>query len=141
MNSLRTVALSPGLGIEVLEWRSVCPGDDDGWVFPSEHGRTPVRKDNLWRRHFAPRLQNAGLEWVNFQVMRRTHASLMNGLEVDPKLVAEQLGHTLDVSLNVYTKVGLERRKDAVELLESALLGSYMEHFGTRCKAGWTTTA
>ena len=80
-----------------------------------------IRKDNLWRRYIAPRLKNAGLGWINFQVMRRTHASLMNRLEVDPKVVAEQLGHTLDVNLNVYTKAGLDRRKDAVDLLESAL--------------------
>ncbi len=53
-----------------------------------------------------PRLEAVGLGWVNFQVMRRTHASLMNKLEVDPKVVAEQLGHTLDVNLNVYTEAG-----------------------------------
>jgi hypothetical protein len=33
----------------------------------------------------------------------------MNELEVDPKVVAEQLGHTLDVNLNVYTKVAQKR--------------------------------
>ena len=54
--------------------------------------------------------------------MRRTHASLMNKLEVDPKVVAEQLGHTLDVNLNVYTKAGHERRKQAVDLLEGSVL-------------------
>jgi hypothetical protein len=43
----------------------------DGWVFPSERGKTPVSKDNCWRRHFGPRLKSAGLEWVNFHVMRR----------------------------------------------------------------------
>ena len=54
--------------------------------------------------------------------MRRTHASLMNGLAVDPKVVAEQMGHTLDVNLNVYTDAGLERRWEAVNRLESALI-------------------
>jgi hypothetical protein len=45
----------------------------------------------------------------------------MRDLEVDPKLVADQLGHTLDVSLNVYAKCGLERRGEALALLESRL--------------------
>jgi hypothetical protein len=58
---------------------------------------------------------------VNFQVMRRTHASLMRELEVDPKVVADQLGHSVDVNLNVYSKTALGRRKEAVENLESAL--------------------
>ena len=36
----------------------------------------------------APRLKAVDLEWVNFQVMRRTHASFMRELKVDPKIVA-----------------------------------------------------
>ena len=36
-------------------------------------------------------------------------------------MVAEQLGHTLDVNLNVYTEAGFQLRKQAVNTLESAL--------------------
>jgi len=35
-----------------------------------------------------------GLEWISFQVMRRTHSSLMNELKIDPKIVADQLDQT-----------------------------------------------
>jgi len=45
----------------------------------------------------------------------------MNKLQVDPKLVADQLGHTLDVNQNVYTIPELARRRDAVNKLEAAL--------------------
>ena len=45
----------------------------------------------------------------------------MRELEVDPKVVADQLGHTLDVNLNVYTDSGLERKTEAVNLLEATL--------------------
>ena len=42
----------------------------------------------IWTvRHVAPKLKAIGLGWVNFQVLRRTHSSLMNDLEIDPKLV------------------------------------------------------
>jgi integrase len=58
---------------------------------------------------------------VNFQVMRRSHTSLMHELRVDPKTVADQLGHSVDVSLNVYTKTALGVRKEAVNTFESAL--------------------
>jgi len=54
------------------------------WVFPSEKLTTPVRKDNCWRRHFAPQLKNVGLEWVNFQVMRRTHRLPLKGTRRGP---------------------------------------------------------
>jgi hypothetical protein len=40
---------------------------------------------------------------------------------VDPKVVADQLGHTLDVNLNVYTLVEFERHTEAVNRLDSAL--------------------
>jgi hypothetical protein len=39
---------------------------------------------------------------------------------IDPKVVADQLGHTVDVSLNVYMRVGLDRQADAVNRLDSA---------------------
>jgi integrase len=53
--------------------------------------------------------------------MRRTHSSLLSDLNVHPKVVADQLGHTVDVNQNVYTKTGLGRRKKAVNSLEFAL--------------------
>jgi len=52
----------------------------------------------------------------------------MRELGVDPKVVADQLGHTLDVNLNVYTETNLGLRKEAVETLESALNGVEMEY-------------
>jgi integrase len=69
-----------------------------------------MSKDNCWRRNIQPRLAEAGLGWVNFQVMRRTHATLMKALGADGKLVADQLGHSLDVNQNVYTQSSVESR-------------------------------
>ena len=51
-----------------------------------------------------------------------THAcSLSRQAGIDPKLVADQLGHRLGVNLDVYTVAALDKRQDAVEVLESAL--------------------
>ena len=90
-------------------------------MFPSERGATPVAKDNCWRRHMLPRLKEVGLEWVNFQVLRRTHSSLLDDLGVDPQVRADQMGHDVDVNQNGYTKASLDRRKQAVNLLEKAV--------------------
>ena len=90
-------------------------------MFPSETLKTPVTRDNLWHRSIFQKLNAIGLGWVNFQVMRRTHATLMNRLKVDPKLVADQLGNDVDVNMNVYTIPDLSRRRDAVNELENAL--------------------
>jgi integrase len=120
--STRTVAISEGLESAIANWRTLSadPGPDE-WMFPSETRKTPLAKDNCWRRWIAPKLKSVELQWANFQVMRRTHATLMRELHVDPKVAADQLGHSVDVNLNVYTQTGLGQRKEAVNTLESAL--------------------
>jgi integrase len=121
-HSVRWAALSDGLLRAISEWRSMSiDPNPDAWVFPSEKITTAIRKDNCWRRGFAPRLKPVGLSWVNFQVMRRTHSCLLKELDVDPQVRAEQMGHTVDVNENVYTRTSLERRREAVNKLESAL--------------------
>ncbi len=120
--SVRKAALSAGLASELEAWRQFAiDSRPEAWVFPSER-MTPLSKDNCWRRHIQPRLSGIGLGWANFLVMRRTHASIMKQLGVDPKTTADQLGHSLDVSVNVYTRTPLEFRQSAVEQLESALV-------------------
>lgn len=46
----------------------------------------------------------------------------MKELDVDPHVRADQMGHTVDVNENVYTRTSLERRRDAVNRVESSLL-------------------
>jgi len=100
-NSVRSVAMSVGLRGAMNPWRETAVSTaPDAWVFPSETGLTPIQMENIWRRNFRPRLERVGL---------------------DPKLVADQLGHTLDVSLNIYAKLGLDRLTEALELFESRL--------------------
>ena len=93
----------------------------EAWVFPSEKLTTPLLKDNCWRRNFLPRLTTVGLQWANFQVMRRTHSCLLDELGVDPQVRADQMGHTVDVNQNKYTRSSLARRRTAVNALEEAV--------------------
>jgi integrase len=96
--SRRSAALGAQLSIWIRQWIEMLPdGGPDGWLFPSERGTTAVTKDNVWRRHFLPRLKEVGLGWVNFQILRRTHSSLMDDLGVDPQVRADQMGHDVDV--------------------------------------------
>jgi integrase len=120
-NSKRWAALGDASANWIAEWLEFLPGAPDGWLFPSERLTTPVSKDNCWRRHFLPRLKTVGLEWANFQVMRRTHSTLSDELGVDPQVRADQMGHTVDVNQNRYTKASHARRRQAVNALEQAL--------------------
>jgi integrase len=120
--SFRKVALSASLFGDVAEWRALgLNTSPEAWVFPSETGKTPLRPDNVGHHYIRPKLDTVGLGWITFQVLRRSCSSLMSDQGVDAKVVADQLGHTLDVNQNVYTRVGFDRMADAVNRLDSAL--------------------
>jgi len=120
--SLRDAALAAGALGDIREWKTLSRNASaDAWVFASETGKTPLSRDNLWRRHIGPQLEAAGLGFVDFHVMRRTHATVMTEIHDDPQLVADQLGHTLDVNQNVYTRASVASRREAVDARESAL--------------------
>ncbi len=120
-NSNRKAALSEGLLRDIEAWRAAAATTaGEAWVFPSER-MTPLSKDNCWRREMLPKLAAVALDWANFLVMRRTHATLMKEIGVDAKLVADQLGHEVDVDINTYTLTSVELRQAAVNRLETFL--------------------
>ena len=110
----RTVAVPPRTAALLREWldTAVDPAPD-AWVFASENRETPLWRDNLLRRHVRPALRKVGLGWVDFKVMRRTNASLGQDAKVDPKVSADQRGHGIGVSLDVYTKTTFRGRRKA----------------------------
>ena len=121
--SIRKVGLSPGVLKELREWiANLLDTRPEAWLFPSERISTPLSKDNCWRRHMERKLRGAGLDWANFQVMRRTYSSLSKKEGVDSKVLADQLGHGLGVNLDVYTHTDLAQKAAAVRKLESALV-------------------
>ena len=123
-HSVRLAALPDGLGQAIEEWRKLSPHTaKNDWVFPSETLKRPVVPYNVWRRHIGAKLKAAGLAWVTFQVMRRTHSSLLRELDVAPEIRAQQMGHSVDVNENVYTRTSLDSRRSAVNKLEAAIAG------------------
>jgi hypothetical protein len=64
-----------------------------------------------------PKLKKIGFDWANFQVMRRTHASLGHDAGIDPKVSADQRGHGIGVALDDYTKSGIRSRAEGAEQL------------------------
>lgn len=117
----REVALSNGT-LRVLSELKKVALDPEGFIFASEAGNTPISRDNLWRRYMKSALDNVGLGWATFQVLRRTNATLSHKAGVDPKVSADQRGHGLDVSLGVYTISDLQQKREAVHKLESAVI-------------------
>ncbi len=117
--SVREVPLSSGVMKDLKEWLSVSPDTGPGgWLFTSEKLTTPLSKDNAMERYIRPRLKRVGLGWCNFQIMRRTLPSYTTG-RFNPKVVADLMGHDVNVNLNVYTQTSLESRREVVEALSA----------------------
>jgi integrase len=122
-NSVREAALAEGLKEDLDTWAEMSRDRrPEAFLFPSERG-TALSKDNVWRRNMQPALAKVGLGWCNFQVMRRTHGTLMRQMKADPHAVAAQLGHTVDVSLNTYAQSPVETRVALVNDLERLIAG------------------
>jgi len=118
----RIAALSKSIISDLEEWRNTSPNTKpEDWIFPSENTKTPLWPTNVWHDKIRPTLKTLKLTWVNYQVLRRSAASLMNQLGIEGKTVSDQLGHNLDVSQNIYTQAGIQQQTDAVNKLDNAV--------------------
>jgi integrase len=120
--SKRKVGIPSPTATVLREWMDLVEPQPEAWVFASENAEKPLWRDNVWYRHMKPKLETVGLEWANFQVLRRTHASLGHDIKVDPKVAADQRGHGIGVALDVYTQSSIEARRAAAEMLANAIL-------------------
>ncbi|HEV2173344.1 MAG TPA: hypothetical protein VGR71_07245, partial [Nitrospira sp.] len=102
-SSTRTVGIPSQTARELRQWMELVPRHPEAWVFASENPAKPLWRDNVWYRSMKPTLEAIGLGWANFQVLRRTHASLGHDAGIDPKVSADQRGHGIGVALDVYT--------------------------------------
>lgn len=118
----RIIALSPGTLADLELWRTTLPNQDpEALLFPSERN-TPLWRDNVWYRSMQPALEPVGLGWATFQVLRRTNASLGRKAKVDDKVAADQRGHGLGISLEVYSQSDLQQKSAVVEMIESEVI-------------------
>ena len=70
-----------------------------------------------------PKLEAVGLQWCNFQAMRRTFITLGKLAGADAKVMADQAGHDIGVSVDVYMQSPIESKLKAVNALEKLVLG------------------
>jgi integrase/5-methylcytosine-specific restriction endonuclease McrA len=118
----RVSGLSEGTRALLEAWRdqAECNGPDD-FVFVSASLTTPLRPENVWKKCFKPRLKPHGLEWATFHALRHTNASLMRKVGIDAKVGADQRGHGIGVSLDIYTHSDQAQKSAAVQQLDQAI--------------------
>lgn len=119
---VRTIAVPPRSAALLNDWmEKAVENDPEAFVFAGETGQ-PLWRSSLLDDHVKAKLKPIGLGWVNFQVMRRTHASLGHEAKVDPKVAADQRGHGIGVAIDVYTRSTIKDRAAAAKRLEKSVL-------------------
>jgi len=107
--SLRTVHLPEGLANELWLWKQECPNpSSEAFIFPNARKRggaeknSFIRTDNYRSRVLKKLARELGLPKLNFQVLRRTMATLAQ-TKGGVKDVQGILGHSkADTTVNVY---------------------------------------
>src|SRR5271157_3953704 len=150
--SLRTVHLPEGLANELWLWKQETPDHSpDVFIFPNSRKRNGAKKngfirtDNYRARVLKKLAEKLGLAKLNFQVLRRTIATLAQ-TKGNVKDVQGILGHTkADTTVNVYMPQiddSVKQTLDAIyaELTAGAEAGSSLVNlvrFGTVSIFGW----
>lgn len=121
-NTARKIGLSPGTARELALGKTmILDRTPNGYLFASERN-TPLDRANVWLRSLEPKLAGIGLEWATFQVLRRTNASMSRKFKIDDKVSADQRGHGLGASMEIYSRSDLEQMCEAVAKLESEVI-------------------
>lgn len=132
--SRRTINLHDGTVALLLEHRQkgLMPGE---LIFSTLTGE-PFSTANVLNRYFKPCLVEAGLATIEttekgterivskFRMydLRHTHATMLLGANVNPKIVSERLGHaSVSLTLDTYSHILPTIQDAAVEALGSAL--------------------
>lgn len=116
--SERMVGVPDEILVRLRTWISklVAQGAGD-CVFPSANLATPIWPESMLRLYVRPLLRPAGLGWINFAVLRRSHSTLHKQRNSDLKIIADQQGHGMRTHLDAYVQSGVaERKAEAAKL-------------------------
>lgn len=90
---------------------------DNGLIFCKENGSI-FRPTNL-NRHFRKICKLAGVPEIRIHDLRHTHATILLELKVNPKLVADRLGHSsIKMTLDTYSHSSISMQSNVAELFE-----------------------
>lgn len=66
-------------------------------------------------------IKKAGSKQITPHGLRHTHATILIGQRIHPKVIADRLGNTPQMILNVYSHSFKELEKESVQAFEQAL--------------------
>lgn len=118
--SRRTIRLSQTAINALFDHRQLLPVDAV-WVFPSRNGGT-LNYQNFTHKQFKPLLRRAELKDTKFHTLRHTCCVLLLSDGINPRVVADQLGHSdVGFTLRVYADALSSMGKGAADSMDGLL--------------------
>ena len=127
--SRRAIPLPPSVMADLKEHRAAQVEErlrvkdyaDHDLVF-ADSGGEPLNPNNIYKRHFKPLLEDAGLPDLRLYDLRHTCATLLLAAGEHPKVVSERLGHaSVTLTLDTYSHVLPDMQDRATAKLENML--------------------
>ena len=91
---LKTLTLDVRAGRAVRKLKAVKSSGPDDLVFQSLMKGAPMRDNTILTRHIKPAARRIGLDFVNWQVLRRSHATWLKMAGADVKDAQAQMRHS-----------------------------------------------
>lgn len=122
LSSKRTVPLTQR-SVEALALQRMRTGATSPWVVPNVEGG-PVNRSNFLKDFRKAIRSVADLPMIRFHDTRHTHATVLIQAGVDPKTVAERLGHSsVTTTMQTYMHSDLKHQRAVTERLTKIMDG------------------
>lgn len=118
IHRLKTLIIDVQAGRATRHYRAVKSDGPDDLVFQSPKTGAPMRDNNVLVRHLKPAARKLGIEWVNWQVLRRSFATWLKISGADVKDAQALMRHSrASTTLDIYQQFVPESQRRAVDSL------------------------
>jgi len=125
IHKLRVLTVEVKAGAGVRRYRAVKSDGPDDLVFQSLVKGGPMRDNIILIRHIKPAASMIRIPWVNWQVLRRSHATWLKLAGADVKDAQAQMRHSrATTTLDIYQQFVPESQRKAVDKLTDLTPGA-----------------
>jgi integrase len=125
---LKTIEVVVRAGRAQRRYKAVKADGPDDLVFQSVRAGSAMRDNVILSRHIKPAARKLGVGWVNWQVLRRSHATWLQQAGVNVKDAQGLMRHSrASTTQDVYQQVVLESQRKAVKKLSAFVRASIGE--------------
>jgi integrase len=118
IHQLKTLTLEVNAGNAVRRYPAVKSSGPDDLVFASVKKGAPMRDNTILTRFIKPAARKLGMDWVNWQVLRRSHATWLKLAGADIKDAQAQMRHSrATTTLEIYQQFIPESQRRVVDKL------------------------